>query len=195
MVMWKENKIKDLSNGDCEFSYRNSIFKKEKGRYIILYVVYRLSKDEPKDLYYPDVVKYFKDKNITKPNLKEVREAIVLIRNNKLPDFRILPNVGSFFKNPIVSNDIANKVKTKFSDAKIFKVDEENMKIPAGWLIENAGLKGKSFENISVYDKNALVLVNNDNATKEDLFKARDEIIKTVQDKFGVVLEQEPENL
>ncbi len=193
--MWKENKIKDLSNGDCEFSYRNSIFKKEKGRYIILYVVYRLSKDEPKDLYYPDVVKYFKDKNITKPNLKEVREAIVLIRNNKLPDFRILPNVGSFFKNPIVSNDIANKVKTKFSDAKIFKVDEENMKIPAGWLIENAGLKGKSFENISVYDKNALVLVNNDNATKEDLFKARDEIIKTVQDKFGVVLEQEPENL
>ncbi len=112
-----------------------------------------------------------------------------------MPDFRILPNVGSFFKNPIVSNDIANKVKTKFSDAKIFKVDEENMKIPAGWLIENAGLKGKSFENISVYDKNALVLVNNDNATKEDLFKARDEIIKTVQDKFGVVLEQEPENL
>ncbi len=189
----KENKIKNLSNKDCEFSYRDSIFKKEKGRYIILYVVYRLSKDKPKVPNYPDVLNYFKEKNINEPNLVEIREAIISIRNSKLPDFRILPNVGSFFKNPIVLNEIAEKIKIEFPDIKSFKVGEDYTKIPAGWLIENAGLKGKDFGNISIYHKNALVLVNNGNATFQDLTNTKNEILKIVKEKFGISLEQEPE--
>lgn len=189
----KENKIKNLLNEDCEFSYRDSIFKKEKGRYIILYVVYKLSKDKPKVPNYPDVLNYFKEKNINEPSLTEIREAIISIRNSKLPDFRFLPNVGSFFKNPIVLNEVAEKIRIEFPDVKLFKVGEDYTKIPAGWLIENAGLKGKDFGSISIYHKNALVLVNNGNATFSDLLNTKNEIIKNVEEKFGITLEQEPE--
>ena len=189
----KENKIKNLSNKDCEFSYRDSIFKKEKGRYIIIYVIYKLSKDKPKVPNYPDVLNYFKEKDINEPNLIEIREAIIYIRNSKLPDFRVFPNVGSFFKNPIVLNEIAEKIKIEFPDVKLFKVGDDYTKIPAGWLIENAGLKGKDFGNISIYHKNALVLVNNGNATFNDLLDTKNEIIKIVKEKFGITLEQEPE--
>lgn len=189
----KESRLKSLSNEDCKFSYRDSIFKKEKGRYIILYVVYKLSKNKPKVPNYPDVLNYFKEKNIDDPNQAEIREAIISIRNSKLPDFRFTPNVGSFFKNPIVLNEVAEKIKVDFPDVKLFKVDENNTKIPAGWLIENAGLKGKDFGNISIYHKNALVLVNNGNATFQDLINAKNEIVRIVKDKFGITLEQEPE--
>jgi UDP-N-acetylmuramate dehydrogenase len=125
--------------------------------------------------------------------LPDIREAIISIRNEKLPNPKEIPNVGSFFKNPIVSNDIADKIKKEFKNAKFFPVDNNFTKIPAGWLIENAGLKGKSFGKVSVYDKNALVLVNSNNATCEDIISARDEIIKIVKDRFGIILEQEPE--
>jgi UDP-N-acetylmuramate dehydrogenase len=189
----KEEIIKNLSNKDCQFGYRDSLFKKEKGRYIILYVIYKLSKNHPSIPNYPDIVDYFKNKNILNPTIKDIRKAIIFIRNNKLPDFRSIPNVGSFFKNPIITNNIAYKLKEKFPDIKLFKIDDSYMKISAGWLIENTGIKGKNFGNISVYNKNALVLVNNGNATFIDLMNAKDKIIKIVEDKFGITLEQEPE--
>lgn len=171
-----DHKFKTLSNMDCKFRYRDSIFKNEaKGRYIITAVTFKLTKVGDKK------------------SLLEKRKEITNTRWSKLPNPKEIPNVGSFFKNPIVLNKVAEEINYKYPEAKFFPVDEKTTKIPAGWLIENAGLKGKSFGNISVYDKNALVLVNNGNATKEDLVGARNEIIKIVEQKFGITLEQEPE--
>lgn len=186
--------ISTLSNEDCKFTYRDSIFKnKAKGRYIITSVIYRLSKSLPTVPDYPGVKRYFIDNNINNPKLKDIREAIINIRSEKLPNPKEIPNVGSFFKNPIVSNEIANKIKKEFKNAKFFPMDNDTIKIPAGWLIENVELKGKSFGKVSVYDKNALVLINTKDATYKDIISARDEIIKIVKDKFGIILEQEPE--
>lgn len=212
--------IKYLSNNDCKFGYRDSIFKGEaKGRYIITTVTYKLKKfvseknpfekvlgrggrdpvpdrfqkDFSPALYYPDVGKYFREKKIENPNLRQIRQAVIEIRSNKLPNPKDIPNVGSFFKNPIVSKDVADQILINYPNAKFFPIDEKTTKVPAGWLIENAGLKGKSFGKVAVYDKNALVLINTGGATKEDIIKTKNEIIKIVQDKFGIILEQEPE--
>lgn len=190
----KENKIVNILNKDCKFGYRDSIFKNEgKGRYIITSVVYRLLKSIPIIPNYPGVLKYFETMEINNPTLQQIRQAIIEIRKEKLPNPNEIPNVGSFFKNPIIPNQVALNILTKFPNAKFFPLDEKFTKVPAGWLIENAGLKGKSFGNVSVYDKNALVLVSNGNATKEDLITARNEIIKIVEEKFEIILEQEPE--
>ena len=192
----KNGEIFNISNKDCKFGYRDSIFKNEfKGKYIITAVIYRLEKfvSLSKVFSYPGVIKYFDDKGIENPTPKQIREAIIDIRSKKLPNPKDIPNVGSFFKNPIVENNIADGIKVKYPEIKFFPIGEKYVKIPAGWLIENAGLKGKSLGSISVYDKNALVLVNNGNATKDDLLKAKNEIIKIVEEKFGIILEQEPE--
>lgn len=190
----QDKNIKILNNKDCKFDYRDSIFKNEsKGRYIITNVVYRLSKFLPRIPDYPGVKRYLIDNNINNPHLKEIREAIIYIRSEKLPNPKEIPNVGSFFKNPIIEKELSMKMKNQYDGLTTFPADKGKVKIPAGWLIENAGLKGKSFGKISVYDKNALVLVNNGNATKDDLMKAKNEIVKIVQEKFGITLEQEPE--
>ena len=190
----EDDKIKIISNKYCKFGYRDSIFKNEaKGRYVITSVTYRLSKSLPKIPDYPGVKRYFLDNNVNNPHVKEIREAIIYIRSEKLPNPKELPNAGSFFENPIVSKEIATTLKNKYSDLKTFPTSDGQVKIPAGWLVDKAVLKGKSFGKISTYDKNALVLVNNGEATKEDLIKAKNEIIKIVQEKFGITLEQEPE--
>jgi UDP-N-acetylmuramate dehydrogenase len=115
------------------------------------------------------------------------------IRGVKLPDPNKIANVGSFFKNPIVAREIAESLQKENPNLNVFKVDEHYSKIPAGWLIENAGLKGKSFGTISTYQNNAIVLVNDGTANREDIEKARDEIIEKVKAKFGITLETEPE--
>lgn len=187
-------KIFNITKEDCKFGYRDSIFKNEaRGKYIIIGVVYRLNKSNTQIPKYPDVLKYFEEREIPNPTLVQIREAIMFIRRNKLPNPNEVPNVGSFFKNPIVQNGVADNIKKDFPNAKFFDLDGGLTKVPAGWLIENAGLKGKSFGNVSVYDKNALVLVNNGNASSEDIINTRNEIVKTVEERFGITLEQEPE--
>ncbi|NVN97254.1 UDP-N-acetylmuramate dehydrogenase [Candidatus Nomurabacteria bacterium] len=194
-------RIFSISNMDCKFGYRDSIFKNEaKGQYVIISVTYRLKKATLSTsisvaLSYPGVKRYFIENNINAPTLQQIRETVINIRNSKLPNPKEVPNVGSFFKNPIVLNEVTDRIKKQFSDAKFYSVDDNYTKIPAGWLIENAGLKGESFGNVSVYNKNALVLVNNGNASSEDIIKVRNEIAKIVKDKFGIELEQEPEIL
>jgi UDP-N-acetylmuramate dehydrogenase len=221
--------IKTISNSDCKFNYRDSIFKNEaKGQYIIISVTYRLKNMGQRDIIsknhlsllrptvgarahtydfykqyladlpvmnYPGVREYFESKKIINPNLKQIREAIIEIRKEKLPNPKEIPNVGSFFKNPIVQNEIVDKLKIKYPNIKYFKVDEKHSKISAGWLIENAGLKGKNFGKIGTYDKNALVLINDCQASFQDLIQAKKEIIKVIKEKFDIVLEQEPETL
>lgn len=189
-----DKRIVIFSNEDCKFGYRDSIFKNEaKGKYIIISVTYRLSKSLPQIPEYPGVKRYFLDNNINNPHTKDIREAIIYIRNSKLPDWNDLPNAGSFFKNPIVSKEFAKKLQSKYPTLHVFAFEDGMVKIPAGWLMENAGLKGQSFGNISIYEKNALVLVNNGKATKEDLIKTKNEIVRIVNEKFGITLEQEPE--
>lgn len=200
----------NLTNQECQFSYRDSIFKSNppsggKGRYIIISVTFRLSKGLPKVPDYPGVKKYFDDKGITNPTLLEIREAIISIRSVKLPNPKEVANVGSFFKNPIVNKEIAHELKNKYPNILIFPIsarqdlaeedlaEDDMVKIPAGWLIENAGLKGCSFGPVSTYLQNALVLVNDGNATRLDINKAKNEIIDTVFKKFGIKLETEPE--
>lgn len=186
--------IKTLSNADCKFKYRDSIFKNEaRGKYIIISVVFRLSKNLPKIPNYHDVKKYFLENSINNPTLSEIRGAIIHIRQLKLPDPKKIFNVGSFFKNPIVDKATAKHIIAKYPDIKTFPAENDMVKIPAGWLIEKAGLKGKNFGTLSVYDHNALVLVNNGGASYADAVFVRDSIIKTVFDKFGITLEQEPE--
>jgi UDP-N-acetylmuramate dehydrogenase len=190
----KSGVVSIFSNEDCKFGYRDSVFKNEaKGKYIITAVTFRLNKSIPPIPKYPGVAKYFEHRDILNPTLIQIRDAIIYIRNEKLPNPKLLPNVGSFFKNPIVPIKIADNIKIDFPDAKFFLIDDYYIKIPAGWLIENSGLKGKSFGEVSVYDKNALVLVNKGRATYQDIINARNKIIKIVKDKFGIELEQEPE--
>lgn len=188
--------IKSLSNSECKFAYRDSIFKNEsRGKFVILNVTFKLLKKLPIFPNYPGVKKYFIEHNINTPTLQEIRKAIIDIRGVKLPDPVKVYNVGSFFKNPIVESSFALRLKNKNPDLAIFPIDEQHTKVPAGWLIEQAGLKGRDFGSISVYSNNALVLVNNGDATYEDILKVRDEIVKIVKDKFDITLEQEPEIL
>lgn len=191
----KDEKIKTLSNEECKFSYRDSIFKNEaRGRYVITSITLRLWKNKQVTIpNYPGVKRYFLDNNINNPTLRQIRDAIIDIRKNKLPDPKDIPSAGSFFKNSIVEAEVANRLKKQYPDIVLFKVDENHFKVPSGFLIEKAGLKGKEFGTISSYTNNAMVLVNNGNATRADVESARDEIIKTVFDKFGITLEAEPE--
>ncbi len=196
-----------ITNTECEFSYRMSRFKKDwKGRYIITHIILKLSKNQPKLPDYPGVKKYFENKILSQPSdgylgpsLQEIRDAIIEIRWSKLPKPEEIPNCGSFFENPIVDKSIADKIKQDYPNMPTFHVSarkdlaEELVKIPAGWLIENSGLKGADFGTVGTYEKNALVLINLGSATQDDVISARDQIISAVYEKFGITLESEPE--
>ena len=182
-----------LDNSECGFGYRESIFKtKEKGRYVILSVTLKLSKNPPMVPNYPGVMTYFQEKSIVDPTLQQIRDAIIEIRRLKLPDPKLIKNCGSFFKNPIVEKGIADELQKNYPTLKVFPVDDTKTKIPAGWLIEQCGLKGSVIGSIEIYPHNALVLVNKSNATIADLQVAIKTIIDTVYQKFGIFLEAEP---
>jgi UDP-N-acetylmuramate dehydrogenase len=190
----EEGSFKTLSNADCGLTYRGSIFKGEaRGKYVIIAIVLRLLKDRPSIPNYPGVKKYFLENRINNPSIFEIREAIIEIRSNKLPDPKEIPSVGSFFKNTIVSKNIAKNLKKEYPEIVLFPINESEIKVPAGFLIETAGLKGKNFGTISSYANNAMVLINNGGATRADVERARDEITHIVHEKFGIMLETEPE--
>lgn len=190
----EEKKSVTIWNNDCGFSYRMSKFKGEwKGRFIITHITLKLSKNPPKLPDYPGVQKYFSGKNISEPTLQQIRDAIIEIRWSKLPKPEEVGNCGSFFENPIVEKHIAEKIKLEYQNMPSFAVSETLVKIPAGWLIEQSGLKGADFGQVGTYDKNALVLVNKGGATQADVISVREQIIDTVYNKFGITLHSEPE--
>lgn len=183
-----------ITNSECEFAYRDSRFKKEwKGKYIITHIVLKLSKSVPIIPNYKGVEEYFKTRNIENPTLQQIRDAITEIRWSKLPKPNSVPNCGSFFENPIVSVDVYEKIKIEYPNIPSFAVSNDLVKIPAGWLIEHTGLKGKHFGAVGTYEKNAIVLINCGTATQKEVIDARDEIIDAVYKKFGIRLESEPE--
>ena len=190
-----EKKYVTILAEECDFSYRMSRFKKDwKDRFVITYITIKLSKGAPKIPIYKVVQDYFKNNKIENPSIMDIRNAIINVRWSKLPKPNELPNCGSFFENPIIDKVFAAKLQQEFKDLPLYPTDHEDMfKVPAGWLIEHAGLKGVSFGPVGTYEKNALVLVNHGGATQENVIHARDEIIKIVYHKFGIMLESEPE--
>jgi UDP-N-acetylmuramate dehydrogenase len=188
-----KKEIIEMKKEDCQFSYRDSIFKKEgKDRYIILSITLKLSKKSPHTPDYPGVKTYLRSKQIEHPTLKEIREAIIDIRKVKLPNPKIIASCGSFFKNPIVKKEEADRIAAAYPNAVIFPVSGGAYKIGAGWMIDTLGLKGRRFGDIEVYPKNALVLTNVGHATREDLAQAVEYIQKEVKAAFGVDIEPEP---
>lgn len=179
-----------FSNEECLFSYRDSIFKKHPNRFIVTKVVFRLSKNKKAVIPdYPGVKEALQKDD---PSIVQIRNAIKGIRAKKLPDPKIIPNVGSFFKNPMIPTTAFDMLKKEFPNIKYFPVDEMAVKIPAGWLIEEAGLKGKSFGKVGIYEYNALVLVNNGQAGFYNVLKAAESIRMLVKERFGIMLEIEP---
>lgn len=188
----KENQFKILNNQDCLFSYRDSIFKKQKDRYIIISVTFRLFKNKHTIPNYPGMKEFFNTQDILNPTIEDIRSAICTIRTKKLPDPKYIYSVGSFFKNPIVSSGIAKQLKAVYPNAVIFDVGNNLYKIGAGWLIDQAGLKGKQFGNLSLYEYNALVIVNNGNATGQELLDLISFIQKIIKETFSIDIEPEP---
>lgn len=180
---------------DCGFSYRNSIFRgAATGRYIITRVTLTLQKKHPEPPYYDALEKYFTSHGIdpTTATVQIIRNAVLDIRQNKLPDPAQLPNTGSFFKNAIVEKWKAEDLLKIYDNMPTYPVDDEHVKIPAGWLIETAELKGEVLHGMKVHDGNAVVLINQSATGYADLAAAREEIISVIRDKFQIVLEQEP---
>lgn len=184
--------IEQFNLSDCNFGYRESVFKRGlKGKYVITSVVYRLSKSPQLNTSYGIINQQLDEMGITNPSPKDVSNAVIAIRQSKLPDPKEIGNSGSFFKNPIVETSIAEKIKENYPNMPSYPVDEDHMKLAAGWLIEQAGWKGKQIDNYGVHKKQALVLVNYGGATGEQIYKLSTDIINSVKDKFGVALERE----
>jgi UDP-N-acetylmuramate dehydrogenase len=182
-----------LENTACGFSYRDSIFRgDQKNRYVITSVTLKLSKSLPQAPFYDALQTYFDTHNIHMFTGETVRNAVIAIRSEKLPDPSLRPNTGSFFKNALVDNWRLDELQKTFPDMKVFDMGNGTSKVPTGWLIEKAGLKGQLLHGMRVHDKNALVLINESANGYADLAAARDEIIGAVRDTFRIQIQQEP---
>jgi len=185
-------KIVKFNNSDCEFGYRESVFKnKMKNQYIILNITLELKKNPVLNINYGDVKAILESQNIKNPGIKELSNAIISIRQSKLPDPKKIGNSGSFFKNPIVSLNQLELIKKKYPNVVNYEINENEFKIAAGWLIERAGWKGKKFNNYGIHEKQALVLVNYGLANGMEIFELSEKIILDIKDKFGITLERE----
>jgi UDP-N-acetylmuramate dehydrogenase len=189
----KTQEIKTFTNEECKFGYRESIFKQEvKNQYIITSVVFKLTKSNHKiNIDYGDIKAELAKNNVEIPTIKDVSNAVIAIRNTKLPNPKELGNSGSFFKNPVISKEDFLKVQQKFPEVKHFEVSPNEVKVPAGWLIENAGLKGYRKDDAGVHKNQALVLVNYGNASGQDILNLSKYVQKTVFDKYGIAIEAE----
>lgn len=186
-------KMRTFSHGECNFGYRESIFKQEvKDQYIITSVVFRLTKkNHIIKTSYGDIIAELANQNITEPTLIDVSNAVIAIRKSKLPDPKELGNSGSFFKNPIVAKTDFEPIHAKFPEMKFYEVSDTEVKVPAGWLIEQAGFKGKRFGDAGIHKNQALVLVNYGNATGQEILAVSRDIQQTVFEKFGIRIEAE----
>lgn len=185
--------MKTFTNAECRFGYRESIFKNEvKDQYIITSVVFKLTKRNHKiNTSYGDILGELEKHNIQNPSLKEVSNAVIAIRQSKLPDPKDLGNSGSFFKNPIIPKTAFEKIHQNFPEMKYFDVSTTEVKVPAGWLIEQAGFKGKRFGDAGVHKNQALVLVNYGKATGQEILALSKNIQETIFNTFGIHIEAE----
>ena len=181
-----------ISGKDCGYGYRQSKFKQEwKNRYLITHVTYQLSTSFQPHLDYGNIRQELEKKGITEPTAQQVRDIIIDIRNAKLPDPKVMGNAGSFFMNPIVTRQKYEKLAAQHPDMPHYKVDSRHEKIPAGWMIEQCGWKGKSLGRAGVHDKQALVLVNRGGATGAEIVALCDAIRQDVKTKFDIDIHPE----
>ena len=185
-------KLVVFDNQDCQYSYRQSKFKHEwRDQYLVTHVIYRLKKTYAPDLDYGNIRASLAAKNIEHPTARQLRDVIIEIRNAKLPDPKVQGNAGSFFMNPIVEKAKYDALAALYPGMPHYTIDEEHEKIPAGWMIDQCGWKGKSLGRAGVHDKQALVLVNRGGATGEEIVNLCETIRKDVKQKFGIDIHPE----
>ena len=184
--------IHTFNKEQCQFGYRESVFKRAfKNQYIITDVTFALSKNPELKTSYGAIQQELATRGITKPQIRDISEAVIAIRQSKLPDPVLLGNAGSFFKNPVIGLDEFKTIQAKYPDVSHYVVSETEIKLAAGWLIEKAGLKGFRQGNCGVHTKQALVLVNYGGSEGQQILDLSTHIIQTIQSQFGVTLERE----
>lgn len=189
-IVTGETKI--FNKSDCEFGYRESVFKtKFKNQYLIASVSYKLSKHANLKTTYGAINSELEAMHINNPTAKDVSNAVISIRQSKLPDPKITGNAGSFFKNPEISKEKHKELKNSFNDLVSYPLPDGRFKLAAGWLIEQCGLKGVEINGAAVHTEQALVLINKNNCKGKDVFELSSYVLQKVFDKFGVTLERE----
>ncbi|NJX16591.1 UDP-N-acetylmuramate dehydrogenase [Tamlana crocina] len=185
--------LKTFTKTDCNFGYRNSVFKQEaKGKFIITSVTFKLSKRYHNiNASYGTISAELENNNIAEPTIKDISNAVIAIRESKLPNPKEIGNSGSFFKNPVISKNHFEKLLKNFKDIPSYPVSDNEVKVPAGWLIEKAGFKGKRFGQYGVHKKQALVLVNYGGASGSDILELSKLIQKTIKRLFNISIEAE----
>ena len=184
-AMALDGTMKVFTNSECSYGYRDSIFKRDlRGQYVITHVVYRLHKTPTFRLDYGDLRARVEASGA--PTLKTVRVAVTAIRDSKLPDPRVLGNAGSFFTNPVIPRSQYDVLKEQYPNMPSYPVDETHVKLPAGWLIDSAGWKGRALGRAAVHDRQALVLVNLGGATGKEVMMLAERICEEVYSLYGV---------
>lgn len=187
-----ENRIITFTLNDCEFGYRESVFKKKyKDQFVILNVTFRLNKIPHYNISYGAIEDELKKMQVEKLSIKAISDAVINIRTSKLPDPKIIGNAGSFFKNPEINSQRLEHLLLTEPAMPSYKITDNSFKIPAGWLIEKCGWKGYRNGDVGCYAKQALVLVNYGHATGNDIYLLSEKIKITVKEKFGITLETE----
>ncbi len=186
-------KLKTFNKEECKFGYRDSFFKNAgKGKYIIVSVNFKLRKKNHRlNTSYGAIETELKNMGIQNPTIKDVSDAVINIRQRKLPDPKVLGNSGSFFKNPVIGRAEFEEFSAKHPEAPFYKVSDDLIKVPAAWLIEQCGYKGKRFGDAGVHKHQALVLVNHGNASGKEILDLAHRIMLSVKDKFGITISPE----
>lgn len=180
-----QGNVRIFSKEECQYGYRDSIFKKElRGQYIITHVVYRLMKSPTFKLGYGDLRARVEAEG--EPTLSAVRKAVTAIRDSKLPDPKKLGNAGSFFTNPVIPSELYEALKTQYPDMPSYAIDDTRVKVPAGWLIEHVGWKGRALGRAAVHDRQALVLVNKGGATGDEVMQLAHRISEDIYTQYGI---------
>ncbi len=191
VINLKTHKIETFDNDACKFEYRNSVFKKTND-YIVISIRIKLTNTNHKlNLEYKGIQQKLNELNIKNPNIHDISKAVINIRNEKLPNPEKIGNGGSFFKNPVVSIDKITKLKSTFNEIPYYSIDKNKYKIPAAWLIEKAGFKGKNYGNYGVHKDQALVLVNHKSAKGSDILNLSISIKQAIKLIFDIELEAE----
>ena len=185
--------LKTFSHEECKFGYRESVFKNDlKGQYIITSVSFRLTKKAHViKTSYGAIQSQLADMGIEEPSIQEVSQAVIAIRESKLPNPKDIPNTGSFFKNPSILNEEYMLLQRDFSDIPGYPLDSGLTKVPAGWLIEKSGWKGFRNDKVGVHERQALVLINHSNGSGQNVYDLSEQILRDVEKKFGIELERE----
>jgi UDP-N-acetylmuramate dehydrogenase len=184
----------ELSNADCHFSYRHSRFKEERGRFIITKVTYALAKEGRVNIRYKDLKDYFAAHNDPSPSLAEVRQAVIRIRKDKLPDWKEWRTAGSFFKNPVISAEKFEELKARYPEMPGYPETKDRIKVSLGWILDKlCDAKGLTIGNVGTYEKQALVIVAKTGATAAEVVDFSNELMRRVKDKTGIEIESEVE--